>query len=106
MSAPDLLRWADDLEARLAALPKRPDRYWHDKAAKADFDARLKAGRDELVAHLTTRDEAPATVRERWDGATISMLGLRSTATGSLIQAMHNWIALARRKAAEGSAPA
>lgn len=85
-----VLNAADDLERRVDALPRfsdAPDEY--------------RKAIDDLADHLQTRLSARATVRQRWDGASISMLGYRATSTSGLAQACRNWIHQAREKAAK-----
>lgn len=88
----ELLRQRVHLIVReLAALPKlsasydREDRRAHDHAVAV------------LIRNLEQLPEGPATTRTRWDGSSIHMLDIRATSTSSLVGALRNWIAAAKK---------
>lgn len=84
-----VLRVAADLEARLAtiAVPRHGDFNPHHDGCRR------------VIAELTSRRDARATISEGRDGWRISMLGLRATGTAGFVTAARNWIAQAREKA-------
>ncbi|MBP1806492.1 hypothetical protein [Rubellimicrobium aerolatum] len=91
--ARDVLACVEDLETRLQGWPsfgEDPDGYVRRE--------------DDLAQILETRPTWRATVRRRWDGASISMIGLRATSTMGFAQACRNWVAQARRKLEDASA--
>lgn len=86
-----ILAAAAELESRLAALP----------AYSWERQAEYRAAVADLIGELRTRPEAQASIRERWDGAVIKMLGLRASSASGFAAAARNWIAQARQKVAD-----
>lgn len=92
----EVLCAAAELEAVLNTIPTiRADALGGYDAARQ----RHHAACAQVIADLTTRRYARATVSEGRDGWRISMLGLRASGTSGFVSAGRNWIAQARRKA-------
>lgn len=70
--------------------PYSPDssREWH---------PRHRAAMETLADQL--RGDVGARITHRWDGAAVTLAGIRSTSTSGLAGALQNWLRAARRKA-------
>jgi hypothetical protein len=60
------------------------------------YQARRKA--TEALAQAIGRDLPKVKITERYDGARVSIAGIRASSTGGIDGALTNWIAAARRQ--------
>lgn len=89
---------AEYLRRQLAAVPP---------ITAADYDGSRRAF-DDAMAALRRRiedlpEDPPARITERWDGASVAMLGIRATSTSGLNGALRNWCAAADKRAQENA---
>ncbi len=86
----DLIDCIAFIKAELNKLPA-PDHSTPE--ARAD---RQKA----KAAMIATIEQSlpKAKINDKWNGATVSIAGIRASSTSGIVGALHNWIAAARRR--------
>ena len=85
----DLITCIEFIRERQRALPSCDAEEADRKARRAAIETMAA----EIIATLPK-----ARITERWDGAVVSILGVRSTSTMGVNAALSNWIAAARRR--------